>query len=97
MIFSFDGSAGQAIVSMNNAYIITDSRYWDQAEAQRDDNWRIIHAGEPPDGPKDWIDWLVVCAPASFRRQTLTCESNRNVAPTARSASTLACFRTRRR
>jgi hypothetical protein len=52
---------------MNRAYLITDSRYWLQAEAQLDANWVIIRAGEPPDGPKDWIDWLVVCICVLFR------------------------------
>jgi Xaa-Pro aminopeptidase len=57
---SFTGSAGQAIISKSNAYLITDSRYWLQAEEQTDDgNWFVIRAGEPPDGPKDWIEWLV--------------------------------------
>jgi Xaa-Pro aminopeptidase len=56
---SFTGSAGQAVISKSNAYLITDSRYWLQAEEQLDDNWIIIRSGEPPDGPKDWLEWLV--------------------------------------
>jgi Xaa-Pro aminopeptidase len=55
----FNGSAGQAVVSKTAAYLITDSRYWLQAEQQLDENWVLIKAGEPPDGPKDWVEWLV--------------------------------------
>ena len=55
----FTGSAGQAIISRNNAYLITDSRYWLQAQEQLDSNWMLIPAGAV-DGPKDWMDWIVV-------------------------------------
>lgn len=58
---SFTGSAGQAVVSMNNAYLITDSRYWIQATKELDsDHWIMIPAGSPK-GPRDWVEWLVVC------------------------------------
>ncbi|KAI8972165.1 Creatinase/aminopeptidase [Trametes punicea] len=57
-ISGFTGSAGQAVVSMNSAYLITDSRYWLQAQEQLDQNWVVIKAGST-DGPKDWIDWLL--------------------------------------
>ena len=55
----FTGSAGQAIISRNNAYLVTDSRYWLQARDQVDSNWTIIEAGKPGQ-PKDWIDFLSV-------------------------------------
>ena len=55
----FTGSAGQAIISRNNAYMVTDSRYWLQARDQVDSNWTIIEAGKPGQ-PKDWIDFLSV-------------------------------------
>lgn len=55
---SFTGSAGQAIVSRSNAYLVTDSRYWLQAEDELDDNWSLIRAGLP-DGPKDWAQFLI--------------------------------------
>ena len=55
----FNGSAGQAIVSKTTAYLVTDSRYWLQAQEQLDSNWRLVQAGHT-DGPKDWIEWLVV-------------------------------------
>ncbi|ETW81154.1 Metallo peptidase M24 [Heterobasidion irregulare TC 32-1] len=57
-ISQFTGSAGQAIVSKSNAYLITDSRYWLQARNELDENWILIPAGAP-DGPADWIEWLV--------------------------------------
>lgn len=46
------------MISKTAAYIVTDSRYWIQAEAQVDGNWTVIQAGAPG-GPKDWIEWLV--------------------------------------
>ena len=49
------------MVSKTAAYLITDSRYWLQAEEQLDPNWHAIPAGAV-DGPKDWIEWLVVSA-----------------------------------
>jgi Xaa-Pro aminopeptidase len=55
----FNGSAGQAIVSKTTAYLVTDSRYWLQAQEQLDSNWRLVQGGHT-DGPKDWIEWLVV-------------------------------------
>jgi len=56
-ISGFTGSAGQAIVSKTNAYLITDSRYWLQARAQLDQNWILIQAGAVG-GPVDWAEWL---------------------------------------
>ena len=55
----FSGSAGQAIISKSSAYLITDSRYWLQAQEQLDENWTLIRAGSNG-GPKDWIEWIVV-------------------------------------
>ena len=59
MHLSFGGSAGQAIVTRNSAYLITDSRYWLQASAELDHNWQLVRAGTPGDC-RDWIEWLVV-------------------------------------
>lgn len=55
---SFTGSSGQAIVSKTTAYLVTDSRYWIQAQTEIDDNWHLIPAGSI-DAPKDWIDFLL--------------------------------------
>ncbi|GAW05634.1 Creatinase aminopeptidase [Lentinula edodes] len=57
-ISGFTGSAGQAIVTMDAAYLITDSRYWIQAQNQLDSHWTLVKAGGPGN-PKDWIEWLV--------------------------------------
>ncbi|EGO00442.1 hypothetical protein SERLA73DRAFT_89439 [Serpula lacrymans var. lacrymans S7.3] len=57
-ISGFTGSAGQAIISKTQAYLVTDSRYWLQAREELDSNWHLIPAGAP-DGPKDWVEWLV--------------------------------------
>ncbi|KIY53421.1 Creatinase/aminopeptidase, partial [Fistulina hepatica ATCC 64428] len=57
-ITGFDGSAGTAIVSVNHAYLITDSRYWIQAGEQVDRNWTIVRGGSAG-VPKDWAEWLL--------------------------------------
>lgn len=64
----FTGSSGVAIVTRSDAYLITDSRYWIQAETQTDKNWQVIRAGSLYDGDgrsgskalKDWVDFLLV-------------------------------------
>ncbi|KAI0266674.1 Creatinase/aminopeptidase [Gloeopeniophorella convolvens] len=56
-ITGFTGSAGQAIVSRTASYLVTDSRYWLQAEKELDPNWVLIRAGTPS-GPRNWVDWL---------------------------------------
>ncbi|TFK53753.1 Creatinase/aminopeptidase [Heliocybe sulcata] len=56
-ISGFTGSAGQAIVSKTQAYLLTDSRYWLQAQKELDENWHLITAGAP-EAPRDWIEWL---------------------------------------
>ena len=53
----YSGTAGVAVVSKTAAYLITDSRYWAQADSQVDKNWTCIQAGHK-DGPPDWISWL---------------------------------------
>ncbi|KAK6996964.1 Creatinase aminopeptidase [Favolaschia claudopus] len=57
-ISGFTGTAGVAVISINSAYLITDSRYWLQAQEQLDPNWTLVEAGGIG-GPKDWIEWLV--------------------------------------
>lgn len=58
LYISFTGSAGVAIVSKTTAYLVTDSRYWLQAERQLDSNWNLVQGGSIG-GPTDWIDFLV--------------------------------------
>jgi hypothetical protein len=66
----FTGTAGEAVVSKTSAYLITDSRYWLQAQDELDSNWHIIMAGAV-DAPKDWIEWLIVSLvlPLSVKRR----------------------------
>jgi Xaa-Pro aminopeptidase len=56
---SFTGSAGTAIITRNNAYMLTDSRYWIQAQDEMDHNWTLIRVGTQGQ-PQDWIEWLMV-------------------------------------
>ncbi|KAK2464776.1 hypothetical protein APHAL10511_003194 [Amanita phalloides] len=57
-ICGFTGSAGEAIVSKTSAYLVTDARYWQQAEREVDLSlWQVIRASS--DGPKDWVEWLL--------------------------------------
>lgn len=55
---SFTGSAGQAIVSKNSAYLLTDSRYWLQAREQLDQNWVVVELGAPGN-VRDWTEWIL--------------------------------------
>jgi len=57
-ISGFTGSAGQAIVTRNSAYLFTDSRYWIQAAEEIDSNWTLVKTGDPG-APQDWIEWIV--------------------------------------
>ncbi|KAL0574111.1 hypothetical protein V5O48_007844 [Marasmius crinis-equi] len=57
-ISGFTGSAGQAIIATNEAYLLTDSRYWLQAEAQLDGNWGLVKIAGPS-MPKSWVEWLL--------------------------------------
>ncbi|KAF9557488.1 Creatinase/aminopeptidase [Agrocybe pediades] len=56
-ISGFTGSAGQAIITRNSAYLLTDSRYWLQAQDEIDSNWTLVRCGAPG-APQDWIEWL---------------------------------------
>ena len=56
----FTGSAGQAIISKTSAYLVTDSRYWLQAEEELDENWHLVRA-PMVESYKDWQSMLLVC------------------------------------
>ncbi|KAF7303097.1 Creatinase aminopeptidase [Mycena kentingensis (nom. inval.)] len=60
-ISGFNGSAGQAIIAVTAAYLITDSRYWLHAQKQIDSNWTLVRAGDRHEA-KDWIEWIVAHA-----------------------------------
>jgi len=55
----FTGLSGQAIIAPNSAYLLTDSRYWTQAQEELDHNWTLVKCGSPG-APQNWIEWLVV-------------------------------------
>ncbi|TDL21422.1 Creatinase/aminopeptidase [Rickenella mellea] len=60
-ISGFTGTAGQAIVSREEAFLITDSRYWLQADNELDMNWKLVKIPQPGSsgGPGTWQQWLV--------------------------------------
>ncbi|KAG8951448.1 hypothetical protein FRC03_012538 [Tulasnella sp. 419] len=55
-ISGFTGASGTVVVSMTEAHLFTDARYYAQADRQLDANWKIKKVGMP--GVKDWVDWL---------------------------------------
>ncbi|ODV59425.1 Creatinase/aminopeptidase [Ascoidea rubescens DSM 1968] len=56
-ISGFTGSNGIAVVSLNNAALSTDGRYFLQAESQLDSNWFLIKQGVK--GYLSWEDWAI--------------------------------------
>ncbi|KAK7436849.1 hypothetical protein VKT23_014481 [Stygiomarasmius scandens] len=58
-ITGFTGSAGAAVIALNAAYLVTDSRYWVQASQQLDPNWTLVKAGAGPGYPADWVEFLI--------------------------------------
>jgi Xaa-Pro aminopeptidase len=44
-ISGFSGSAGTAIISLNEAALSTDGRYFNQAAKQLDNNWTLLKRG----------------------------------------------------
>ena len=46
-------------MSKTAAYLITDSRYWLQAENDLDANWYLIRTGIEL-GARNWVDWIAV-------------------------------------
>jgi hypothetical protein len=50
---------------------VTDARYWHQAERELDLSlWGIVQAASP-DGPKDWIEWLMVSLLKGLRERSI--------------------------
>eukprot|EP00178_Gracilaria_changii_P001841 TRINITY_DN125_c0_g3_i2.p2 TRINITY_DN125_c0_g3~~TRINITY_DN125_c0_g3_i2.p2 ORF type:complete len:684 (-),score=102.59 TRINITY_DN125_c0_g3_i2:2607-4658(-) len=46
-ISNFTGSAGTALVTLHDAYLWTDGRYFLQAQTQLDSNWKLMKTGVP--------------------------------------------------
>ncbi|KAG1146496.1 hypothetical protein G6F37_004665 [Rhizopus arrhizus] len=64
-ISGFSGSAGFAIVTLTDAYLFTDGRYFLQAEEQLDENWTLFKQGLP-DVPT-WQEFLIDRLPPGSR------------------------------
>lgn len=65
-ISGFNGSAGCALVTMKEALLFTDGRYFLQASQQLEPNvWTLMKSGEP--GVPTWQSWLVEELPAKSR------------------------------
>jgi len=56
--FRFTGSSGTAVVSMTEAFLFTDSRYWIQASRELDVNWILMKVGS--ERVKNWNEWIIV-------------------------------------
>ncbi|KAG1741526.1 peptidase M24, structural domain-containing protein [Suillus paluster] len=55
-ISGFNGSAGCAIITLRDAYLFTDGRYFLQASQQLDSNWKLMKQGLPE--VPTWQDFL---------------------------------------
>lgn len=45
-VTGFDGSSGVAVVTLDDALLWTDARYFIQADEQMDDNWTLMKDGK---------------------------------------------------
>lgn len=54
-ISGFSGSAGTAIISLSQAALSTDGRYFNQASKQLDSNWQLLKSGI--EGVPTWQEW----------------------------------------
>ncbi|CAO3666613.1 unnamed protein product [Rhizopus stolonifer] len=64
-ISGFSGSAGFAIVTLTEALLFTDGRYFLQAEEQLDENWTLMKQGIPD--ILNWQEYLVQRLPPGSR------------------------------
>ncbi|KAL2818455.1 hypothetical protein BDW59DRAFT_175187 [Aspergillus cavernicola] len=55
-ISGFSGSAGTAIISLSEAALSTDGRYFNQAAKQLDNNWTLLKRGV--EGVPTWQEWI---------------------------------------
>ncbi|CAG7832130.1 unnamed protein product [Allacma fusca] len=62
-VSGFDGSAGTAIITLNDALLWTDGRYYTQASQQLDENWTLMKDGQP--NVPSQSEWLVRNLPAN--------------------------------
>jgi len=58
-ICGFTGSAGTAVITLNEAAMATDGRYFNQASKQLDANWQLLKQGiEDVPTWQEWSDRL---------------------------------------
>ncbi|KAL4870358.1 hypothetical protein BDV12DRAFT_184542 [Aspergillus spectabilis] len=55
-ISGFSGSAGTALISLSEAALSTDGRYFNQAAKQLDNNWTLLKRGV--EGVPTWQEWI---------------------------------------
>ncbi|RMZ86034.1 hypothetical protein DV737_g302, partial [Chaetothyriales sp. CBS 132003] len=55
-ICGFSGSAGTAVITLNQAALATDGRYFNQASKQLDSNWKLLKQGL--EGVPTWQEWV---------------------------------------
>ncbi|KAL4884144.1 hypothetical protein BJY04DRAFT_206005 [Aspergillus karnatakaensis] len=55
-ISGFTGSAGTALISLSEAALSTDGRYFNQAAKQLDNNWTLLKRGV--EGVPTWQEWI---------------------------------------
>ena len=59
---------------MHSAFLLTDSRYWLQAQEEIDENWTLVKAGSPGE-VQDWIEWIVVSSFCDYVVSFLICRN----------------------
>ncbi|KAI9345119.1 peptidase M24, structural domain-containing protein [Pilaira anomala] len=64
-ISGFTGSAGFAVITLKEAALFTDGRYFLQASQQLDNNWTLMKQGNP--GVPTWQEYLVKNVPSGSR------------------------------
>ncbi|KAL3471405.1 hypothetical protein BJX99DRAFT_250495 [Aspergillus californicus] len=55
-VSGFSGSAGTALISLSEAALSTDGRYFNQAAKQLDNNWTLLKRGV--EGVPTWQEWI---------------------------------------
>jgi hypothetical protein len=61
-ISGFSGSAGTAIISLSEAALSTDGRYFNQAAKQLDNNWTLLKRGvEGVPTSQEWYGLRGIC------------------------------------
>ncbi|XP_024974312.1 probable Xaa-Pro aminopeptidase P [Cynara cardunculus var. scolymus] len=94
-VSGFTGSAGLALVTMNEALLWTDGRYFLQAEQQLSDQWKLMRMGEDPavdlwisiNLPQDsaiGIDFWCISVETAQKWRSLFAKKQQKLVPTTR-------------